>query len=87
MTNCVTIATAAGIRQRTPTDSKASSKDRLTVVTDSLGLPDKEEVRGSSPLRPTVQSSFSVGASGRGAKQGASRKLFDVQGEAPLRTR
>ncbi len=34
---------------------------------------DKEEVRGSSPLRPTVQSSFSVGASGRGAKQGASR--------------
>lgn len=46
MTNCVTITTTAGIPLRTPTDSKASSKDRLTMVANALSLPDKEEVTG-----------------------------------------
>ena len=53
MFNCVTTATAAGIQRRMLTDNKASSGTGLPMVADAFGFPDKEEVRGSNPRRPT----------------------------------
>jgi hypothetical protein len=49
----VTTAVAVGIQQRTLVDKKASSGIGLRMMADAFGLPDKEEVDGSSPSRPT----------------------------------
>ncbi len=49
----MTTAVAVGIQQRTLADKKASSGIRLRMMADAFGLPDKEEVPGSSPGRPT----------------------------------
>ncbi|HEV2620246.1 MAG TPA: hypothetical protein VGU23_09965 [Acidobacteriaceae bacterium] len=59
-------AVVADIQQRTLADKKASSGIGLRMMADAFGLPDKEEVDGSSPSRPTqLTARLPLGAAAR----------------------